>query len=117
MDYITDIAEFVSLPFNKQVHTCCLLWLKANHKSPYLRGKPTKDYYLIRGYLWKLPRQDIKNIAIMISEKKEPMPLEGLYNAAREYAEQKQQEDAKAKAESVTQIKEYDLDLMGFINS
>lgn len=117
MDYITDIAEFINLPFSKQIHACCLLWLKANHKSPFVKGKPSKEYYAVRGYLWKLSRQDIKNIAIMISEKQEPIPLMGLYNVAKEYMEKKQQEDAKAKAEAVTKEKEYNLDLMGFLNT
>lgn len=117
MDYITDIAEFISLPFNKQVHTCCLLWLKANHKSPFVKGKPSKEYYAIRGYLWKLSRQDIKNIAIMISEKQEPVPMIGLYNVAKVYMKQKLEDDSKAKTEAVTKQKEYDLDLTGFLNS
>ena len=117
MEYITNIAEFVEWPFSKQIHTCCLLWLKANHKSPFVRGKPSKEYYAVRGYLWKLSRQDIKNIAIMISEKQEPIPLMGLYNKARDYIQEKQTVDSKAKAEAVTKQKEYDLDLMGFLNS
>ena len=112
-----DVNNFVNMPFNKQLHTCCMLWLRVNRITLYPNGKLTPKYFQIRGYLWKLPRQDIKNIALMLDEADEPVPMYGLYKKAIAWVAKKQSEAAVEQAKDVTDKKEYDLDLMGFLDS
>ena len=90
-----DINEFIKLPFKTQLHKCCLMYCMANGLKCFDNRKPSLDYYKCRAYLWKLPAQDIKNIAIMLDELRKPVYLYNLQKEAAAFVECKRSEDNK----------------------
>ena len=104
------ISDFVGLPFKSQLHHCCLLYCKNNHLSPYRNSKPSSDYFKCRAYLWKLPTQDIKNIAIMLMEKPEPVYLYDMQQKSQEYVSEKREKANRSKVELLRAQEEYDMD-------
>lgn len=105
-----DIKYFVELPFKSQLHQCCLLYCKNNHLSPYRNRKPSSDYFKCRAYLWKLPTQDIKNIAIMLMEKPEQIYLYDLQKKSQEYVAEKQDKANRSKVKLLKAQEQYDMD-------
>lgn len=105
--------EFISLPFNKQIHLCTLRYLGSQSQTPFRNGKPTSDYFKCRAYLWKLDRQTIKNIYFMLEKKS--FFLYDLEKKADEWVRNRQEEEA-AIAASKVKIKNYEIDLEGFLN-
>ena len=113
-----EIIEFSKMDFNKQVHKCCLTWLHNIHLKPFVGGKPRKEYFICRGYLMKLPRQTIKNICVMLTETE--IPVEDVYSLERIsqiWVESRQSEEEKKAVKSITDKKEYDIDLKGFLGT
>ena len=119
-DFMTkeEIIEFSKIDFNKQVHKCCLAWLHNIHLKPFVGGKPRKEYFICRSYLMKLPRQTIKNICVMLTETE--IPVEDVYSLERIsqiWVESRQSEEEKKAVKSITDKKEYDIDLKGFLGT
>ena len=110
------VSMFVSLPFNKQVHLCCLRWCHNNHVSPYpKKGRMAREYFQCRSYLMKLPTQTIKNICIMLYDKEQPCSIYDMEELSKRYVRRSQEESEKEKLASVTDKKEYDIDLEAFL--
>lgn len=110
------IADFVKLPFNKQVHLCCLKWCKNNHIAPYnAKHKITSDYFKVRAYLMKLPTQTIKNICIMLYEEECQSSIYDLEKLSKKYVREKQSAVEKEKTKGIK--REYDIDLEAFLNA
>lgn len=113
-----EIIEFSKMDFNKQVHKCCLTWLHNIHLKPFVGGKPRKEYFICRSYLMKLSRQTIKNICVMLTETE--IPVEDVYSLERIsqiWVESRQSEEEKKAVKSITDKKEYDIDLKGFLGT
>lgn len=118
------IEEFVGLPFSKQIHLACLAYLFGINQKAFLNGKPSPMYFKVRAYLWKLPRQNIKNIWMMLDEEnKVPLkdraffPLYTLDNTASIFVRERQEESELKKQEELTNRKEYEIDLSGFLSA
>lgn len=115
-DILDNIEEFIALDFSKQVHRTCLQWCKNNHESPYIKGRMNPKYFKCRAYLMKIPRQDIKNICIYLTDTGaggEPWECAA---AAEKYIRDQQIESEKKKAAALNVGKEYDLNLGGFLS-
>ena len=113
-----NISEFVTLPFNKQVHLCCLRWCHNNHVPPFpIKGKMAREYFQCRAYLMKLPTQTIKNICIMLHDSEKPCSIYDMEELAKRYVRKSQEQSEKVKVESVVQDKEYDIDLGAFLSA
>jgi hypothetical protein len=66
----------------------------------------------------KLPRQTIKNICVMLTETE--IPVEDVYSLERIsqiWVESRQSEEEKKAVKSITDKKEYDIDLKGFLGT
>lgn len=111
-----NIKEFLSMSFKQQVHTCAVMWLSANGIAPFHNGKISGKYFVVKAYLMKVPTQTIKNIAIMFMESPRPCEINEMIPYANNYVREKQSENAKVMASKITSEKEYDIDLMGFLN-
>ncbi len=113
----TDIEKFVGLPFKSQLHQCCLMYCLANGISAYKNKKPSPDYFKCRAYLFKLPTQDIKNIALMLMKERKPVYLYDLLKKAQEYVEQERTGENKKRIEELSIKQDYDMDaaLIGFL--
>lgn len=105
-----DIFEFLKQDFKKQIHQCCIWYCSVNHLSSFRNGRPTSDYFKARAYLWKLPTQDIKNIAVMLMEKQEPVGLYKMLEKSREYVAEKQAIANQSKLELIKAQEQYDMD-------
>ena len=113
-----EIIAFANTDFNKQVHACCLAWLKNIHKPPFRFGKPCKEYFICRAYLMKLTRQTIKNIRVMLSESEVPIPdVYSLERISKMWVTDRQSDVEKKAVKKITKKKEYDIDLKGFLSS
>ena len=105
-----DITEFLNLPFKSQIHQCCQMYCMANGLTVFRGGKPSSDYFKARAYLWKLPTQTIKNIAIMLMETREPVYLYDMENKAQKYVQEKQEKANRSKLELLKAQEQYDMD-------
>ena len=111
-----DIANFVNLPFSKQIHMCCLRWCHNNGIAPYpSKGKMAKEYFQCRAYLMQLPTQTIKNICIMLYDKEFPCHIYDMEELSKRYVRRSQEVSEAQKVTSVTDKKEYDIDLEAFL--
>ena len=106
-----DINEFVKLPFKSQLHKCCLMYCMANGLKCFDHRKPSQDYYKCRAYLWKLPTQDIKNIAIMLDRQRKPVFLYDMQKEAAKFVEKERAEDNKKRVERIEKEAEKEKDL------
>ena len=107
---ISSIEDFVGLPFKSQLHQCCLLYCLANGLDAYKNRKPSPDYFKCRAYLFKLPTQDIKNIALMLVKERKPVYLYDLLKKAQEYVERERTEENKKRIEELAIKQDYDMD-------
>ncbi|WP_041914901.1 hypothetical protein [Selenomonas ruminantium] len=109
-----DIEKFVGLPFKSQLHQCCLMYCLANGVSAFKNKKPSPDYFKCRAYLFKLPTQDIKNIALMLMKERKPVYLYDLLKKAQEYVERERTEENKNKIDRLEKAckngNSYDMD-------
>ena len=105
-----DIPNFVELDFSKQVHKCCLLYCSTNNLRAFRGNKPSSDYFKCRAYLMKLPRQVIKNIAIMLSEEKMPVYLYDMEKRSQEYVDKKREKANQSKLVALNAQQQYDMD-------
>jgi len=114
---VLSIDEFAGLPFSKQIHLTCLLYLKRQHISPFKNGKLDPAYFQARGCLYKLPRQNIKNIYFLLLSSNAPISLYELDKKANEFVRASQIACEEEKQEELTQEKEYEIDLQSFLSS
>ena len=107
-----DIDQFLEMPYHNQLHLCILRWLWNQHIQPYQNGKLVREYFVCRTFLFKMDRQTVKNIALMLFDVTEPVSLYALERKAADFirARQIQAEDAKSPAR-----KSYDIDVAGFL--
>lgn len=105
-----NVETFVNMPFKSQLHQCCLLYCKANHLQAFSHRKPSVDYFKCRAYLMKIPTQDIKNIALMLMKRTDPIFLYDLQKKAAEYVEQERDKANRSKLALIKAQKQYDMD-------
>ncbi len=109
--------EFAELPFYKQVHSCSLLYCRVNGLPTFVNKKPSKDYFKVRSYFMKpdgIPRQHIKNIWKWLDEKHERCSIYDADKFASRYIAQEQEKAAKEKLKEI-KVKDYEIDLEGFL--
>lgn len=112
-----EIKDFVEKDFSKQLHLCCMKYCARNHVKVYNGKKMAKEYFQCRAYLWKLPRQTIKNIYLFLDSHMGSVNLYDLENIAASYVRDEQAKDEKKKVKELTDKKEYKLDLEGFLSN
>ena len=112
-----NIDDFVKLPFKSQLHQCCLLYCKVNGLQAFSHRKPSTDYFKCRAYLYKIPTQEIKNIAIMLMKEQKPVYLYDLQKSATAYVEREREKANKSKLALLKAQEQYDMDsaLMDFL--
>lgn len=108
-----DLQAFLSQPYRKQLHVCAMLWLRNQHIAPFANGKLVSHYFRCRAFLFKLERQYLKNIAIMLDATVEPVPLFRLPAVADSFIQSQRSlfEDAKC-----SMPKAYDIDFKAFLS-
>ncbi len=114
---MVNIESFVEMPFKSQLHQCCLLYCRANGLQAFSHRKPSTDYFKCRAYLYKIPTQEIKNIAIMLMKEQKPVYLYDLQKSAAAYVEQEREKANKSKLALLKAQEQYDMDsaLMDFL--
>ena len=105
-----DFDSFINLPYYKQLHICVLCWLDNQHIEPFVGGKPVRQYFICRTYLSKLDRQSVKNIALMLDETHDAVPLYSLKRNADAFVRR-----SYSHASSNETLKEYEIDLAAFL--
>lgn len=115
MKFPINIQEFLDLDFKKQIHMCAVMWLSANGIVPFPNGKINGKYFVVKAYLMKVPTQTIRNIAMMLIEAPKPCQINEMIPLAAAYVRKKQSKNAKVVVEKIASKKEYDIDLMGFL--
>ena len=107
-----DINAFLDAPYNRQLHLCVLHWLYNQHIQPFEGGKLVREYFVCRTFLFKMDRQTVKNIALMLFDTLDPVPMYELKHKAAQFVRAQQ---IKAEAAKAPAKKEYEIDLESFL--
>ena len=107
-----DVKAFLEMPYLKQVHICALEWLHNQRLPAFRTGKPVPEYYRCRADLLKLERQTVNNIALMLADTTDQVPLWHLAERAAVFVRQRQ---LQAEMSKVSARKEYKIDVNAFL--
>lgn len=110
-----DVKEFIELPYYRQLFIAVSLWLANQGVELKKNGKLIPLFFICRKKLASFDPQTVKNIAMMLDEATDPIPLRDLQQASVDFVRRKQIEDAEVKSANCP--REYRIDLGAFLRS